>query len=600
MRENKPDYSSFSLIKRILTQGRAYWPHITGIFVLNLIAVPLALLVPVPLKIIVDSAFGDVPLPSALTFFFPNGFEFSFAVTILVAVCMLVLIEFLIYFHGFISWILQSYTGEKLVLSFRTLLFNQIQRLSLAYHDKTGVSDSLYRIQYDASSIRTLFVNGISSIITSGITVLGMLFIMTTIDWHFTVIALAIIPILIILVRSSKTKLKSHWFDVKKQESSAMSVVHETLSALRVVKAFSKEDHEEGRFVERSNNALKSQLKAAYTSGIFDLLIGVILAVGTALFLYQGSFFVQSGKITLGELLLVMTYLAQLFNPIKTIARNITSFQSAFVGLERAYTMLDKEKDIEESPGAIHVKKVMGAVRFENVSFEYVKGSPVLQNISFEIKAGQKVGIMGSTGSGKTTLINLLIRFYEPTNGQIIMDDLDIKKYRLVDYRSQFSIVLQEPVLFSTSIEENIAYGRPEATHSDIHDAATNAYADAFISRLPDKYQTEVGERGMQLSGGERQRISIARAFLKNAPVLVLDEPTSSVDVRTEQMIMNASLRLMENRTTFLITHRLDILSHCDVIIHLEKGKIIEIVQNDKTGILEDKISLFKQKAFQH
>lgn len=590
-------YSSLSLLRRILLQGRAFWPHTTGIFLLSLLSVPLSLLVPVPLKIIVDSAFGEVPLPAVLTRFFPAGFEFSFANTVIIAVVMLVLIELLIHLHGFISWVLQSYTGEKLVLSFRTLLFNQIQRLSLAYHDKTGVSDSLYRIQYDASSIRTLFVNGISSIITSVITVVGMLYIMTTIDWHFTVIALAIIPFLIVLVRISRSKMKSHWYDVKRQESSAMAVVHEALSALRVVKAFAMEGHEEGRFVKRSQNAFRSQLKAAYTSGIFDLLIGVILATGTALFLYQGSFFVQQGKITLGELILVMTYLAQLFNPLKLIARSLTSFQSAFVGLERAYTLIDKEKDVKEMPGASHVKRVSGGIRFENVSFEYVKGSPVLQHISFEIGPGQKVGIMGSTGSGKTTLINLLIRFYEPTEGRILMDGRDIREYKLADYRSQFSIVLQDPVLFSTTIEENIAYGKPEAGKAEIQQASEAAYASHFINRLPAKFETEVGERGVQLSGGERQRISIARAFLKNAPVLILDEPTSSVDIRTEQMIMDATKKLMEGRTTFLITHRLDILSHCDVIIHLEKGKIIDLVMNDKSGVLEEKISSFRQQA---
>jgi ATP-binding cassette subfamily B protein len=597
MKDRNFKYSAFSLIKRIFLQGKAYWLHIISIFFLNLLSAPLALLVPIPLKIMIDNAFGNLPLPGAITFFFPNGFEFSFATTALIAVTLLILIELLSQLHGLLTWVLQSYTGEKLVLSFRTLLFNHIQRLSMTYHDKTGVSDSLYRIQNDASSIRTLFVNGISSLVTSFITLLGMLIIMTAINWHFTLIALAIIPPLIILIKISRAKMKSNWFEVKKQESSAMSVIHETLSALRVVKAFGREDYEEGRFVKRSNKAVKSQLKAAYTSGIFDLLISMILAIGTALFLYQGAQYVHAGKITLGELILIMAYVAQIFSPLRAIAKNITSLQSSFVSMERAYSLIDKEKDIIESPRAMHIKKISGLVRFENVSFEYVKGSPVLRNISFEVRAGQRVGIMGSTGSGKTTLINLLARFYEPIEGNIIMDGHDIKDYKLAEYRSQFSIVLQEPVLFSTSIEENIAYGRPEASKKDIYNAARNAHADEFISWLPDKYQTEVGERGMQLSGGERQRISIARAFLKNSPILILDEPTSSVDIRTEHLIMEATQRLMDNRTTFLITHRLDILSQCDIIIHLEKGKIVEIIDNNQPGVLENKIRAFRQKV---
>jgi ATP-binding cassette subfamily B protein len=597
MKMQDANYSFFSLIKRILLQGKAFWLHIVGIFSLNLLSVPLALLAPIPLKIIIDSALGNHPLPEAVTFFLPKGFESSFSAKILISVILLLLIELVTRLHTLLSWVLHAYTGEKLVLSFRTLLFNHIQGLSLRYHDKAGVADSLYRVQTDAASIRTIFVSGISSIVTSVITVIGMLYIMTTINWHFALVAVAIIPPLAILVKMSKSKMKSYWVDVRRQESSAMSVIHEALSAIRVVKAFGREDYEEGRFVKRSNNAVKSQLKATYTSGIFDVLIGMVVAIGTACFLYLGAVQVHAGKITLGELILVLSYLAQIFSPLKSIAKSITSLQSSFTSMERAYALIDKDKDVVESPGAIHIKRMTGAIRFENVSFEYVTGTPVLHNINFEVRAGQRVGIMGSTGSGKTTLINLLLRFYEPTAGKIIIDDHDIRDFKLTDYRDQFSIVLQEPVLFSTTIEENIAYGRPGAGKKDIYHAASDAWADAFISLLPDKYQTQVGERGMQLSGGERQRISIARAFLKNSPILILDEPTSSVDINTEKLIMEATQRLMDNRTTFLITHRLEVLSQCDKIIHLEKGKIVDIIDNSQPGMLESKIRAFKQKA---
>jgi ATP-binding cassette, subfamily B, bacterial len=590
-------YPDLSILKKVLNRARPYWLNITGIFLLNLMAVPIALLAPVPLKIIVDNAFGNQPMPGIITFFFPGNFDFSFSSVILVATVMMILIELLSQLQGLLSWVIQAYTGEKLVLSLRTLLFNHVQRLSLTYHDKTGVSDSLYRIQNDATSIKNLVVSGLSPIITSSLTLLGMLYVMTTLDWHFTLIAVCVIPPLIILARFSRTKLKNQWVEVKRSESAAMSVIHETLSALRVVKAFVREDYEEQRFVDRSNEALENQIKVVRYSGIFDVGIGLVLATGTALFLYFGSLYVHQGKITLGELILIMAYLAQFFSPLRTITKQFTNLQSAFVGLERVYSLIDKERDVEESPNARKTNKIEGSIKFENVSFEYNKGTPVLEDISFEIKPGQQVGIMGSTGSGKTTLVNLLARFYEPSKGRILVDGSDIREYKIADFRSQFSIVLQEPVLFSTSIEENIAYGKPSASKKEIHAAAKDAHAHGFISHFPDGYLSKVGERGMQLSGGERQRISIARAFLKNSPLLILDEPTSSVDIRTESLIMNATRKLMEGKTTFFITHRLDALSHCDLVIHLEKGKIIDIIYNDHPEWLNNKINSFREKA---
>jgi ATP-binding cassette subfamily B protein len=590
-------YPDLAILKKGLQRARPYWPNIAGIFLLNLMAAPIALMGPIPLKIIIDNAFGKQPLPGAITFFFPDNYAFSFGNIVIIAIALLILVEILNQLQGFLSWVMQAYTGDKLVLSLRTLLFNHVQRLSLSYHDKTGVSDSLYRIQNDATAIKNLVVSGLSPILTSSITLLGMLYVMTTLDWHFTIIALAVIPPLMILARFSRTRLKNQWVEVKKTESAALSVVHETLSALRVVKAFVREEYEEQRFVEHSNKALRSQLKVVRYSGIFDVGIGLVLATGTGLFLYFGSMYVQQGKITLGELILIMAYLAQFFSPLKTITKQFTNLQSAFVGLERVYNLIDKEKDVEEKPHARKTNKLSGSIVFENVSFEYHKGTPVLENISFEIKPGQQVGIMGSTGSGKTTLVNLLARFYEPSAGRILVDGSDIRDYKVADYRSQFSIVLQEPVLFSTSIEENIAYGRPNASKKEIHTAARDAYAHDFISRLPHGYLSRVGERGMHLSGGERQRISIARAFLKDSPLLILDEPTSSVDIRTESMIMNATGNLVKGKTTFFITHRLDALSNCDVVIHLEKGKIVDIIYNDHPEWLNNKINSFREKA---
>jgi ATP-binding cassette subfamily B protein len=378
-----------------------------------------------------------------------------------------------------------------------------------------------------------------------------------------------------------------------------MSVIHETLSSLRVVKAFVKEDHENQRFIKKSHKAVRGQLKVALIGGGFDLLVGLLIATGTALFLYFGAVYVRNGSITIGDLVLIMAYLGQLFGPLTTISKQINYLQSSFAGLERAFFLLNEKEDVEESKNPITLERSKGLVEFKNVGFYYKRDQYVIEDISFRIEPGRNVAIVGPTGSGKSTILSLLTRFYEPCNGEILVDGINIKHYKITDYRNQFGIVLQEPVLFSTTIAENISYGKPEASYDDIIKAAKAANAHSFISKFPEAYDTQVGERGMQLSGGERQRISIARAFLKNAPILILDEPTSAIDVNTEAIIMDAMERLMEGRTTFLVTHRLDTLNKCDLLIHLEMGKIIDVVREEGTGLLLKKISSLRHAQYE-
>ncbi|MGL6268404.1 MAG: ABC transporter ATP-binding protein, partial [Chitinophagaceae bacterium] len=417
--------------------------------------------------------------------------------------------------------------------------------------------------------------------ISSFITLVTMLIVMFYINWQFALIALCIIPPLFVLTRISRKRLKKDWKIVRKDESKAMSVVHEVLTSLRVVKAFGQEQTENERFSARATKAMKGQFRVAWFGSFFSFIIGMFLATGTALFFYFGALDVHYGKMTLGELTLVISYLAQVFGPLNSISRNINDLQSSLVSIERVFDILDHEHEVEEFPDALPLKKANGSFDFQNVSFSYNADRIVLEHISFKIKPGDRVGIKGTTGAGKSTLINLLYRFYDPTQGEILIDGTNIRNFKLADYRNQFSIVLQEPVLFSTTIEENIRYGRPTASMEEILEAAKAANAHEFISKSKEGYDTLVGERGMQLSGGERQRISIARAFIKNAPVLILDEPTSSVDIRTEGQIMEAMERLMKGRTTFMITHRLDTLSYCNVILHIENGKLREVIYPD-------------------
>jgi len=352
-------------------------------------------------------------------------------------------------------------------------------------------------------------------------------------------------------------------------------VVDEVIGALRVVKAFGREEHEVRRFSERAVKGVEAHKTLAVAEGWLALQIGLVTSVGTAATLMIGVGHVRSGAMTLGELLLVMAYLAQLYGPLATLSRTIASIQTHLASADRAFALLDEAPEVPERPGAKPIARARGAVSFENVSFRYVESRTVLHDVSFNVSPGQIVGISGTTGAGKTTLMSLLTRFYDPSEGRIQLDGVDLRDYRLADLRNQFAIVLQEPVLFAGTLRDNIAYGRPAATEAEIIEAAKAANVHDAILSLSDGYDTPVGERGSTLSGGERQRISLARAFLKDAPILILDEPTSSVDVGTETLIMDAMHRLMASRTTFIIAHRLSTLERCDVRLILEEGRLV-------------------------
>jgi ATP-binding cassette subfamily B protein len=588
---------TFKLIKKILLQARDYWPHLSALFILSLLIIPVTLLKPYALKLLIDSGFGAQPVHSFIKIFFPSGFEFGFTSVVFTSVGMVILMEL---FHNiliFISWLLSIYTGEKLVLNFRTSLFNHIQRLSLAYHDKIGSSDSLYRIQWDTMSIRNLLLTQVSELISSFITLIAMVAVMFFINWKFAVITLCIIPPLVLITKLSTKRLIKDWYKVKDAESIAMSVIHEVLNSLRVVKAFGQENNENERFSNRSDKAVKGQVAIAKVAASYTFIVNMLLAIGTAAFIYAGAIFVHSGKMTIGELTLVIAYITQIFGPLQSIIKNLNDIQSSVASIDRVFMVLEEKKEVAESPDAVHLNGVKGAFEFDQVCFSYNNSVSTLQDISFKTMPGDRVGIMGSTGAGKSTLINLLNRFYDPVKGVIKVDGTDIRNYKLEAYRNQFSIVLQDPVLFSCTIRENICYGRPEATEKEIIEAAMAANAHEFILQSKDGYNTQVGERGMQLSGGERQRISIARAFIKNAPVLILDEPTSSLDMGTELQIMEAMERLMDGRTTFMITHRLDTLNSCNLILHLENGKLVDIVRDHDIHFLANKKNAFLKKA---
>lgn len=580
-------YTDLALYRRLLWQARPYWPQIAGIFLLSLLATPLAMLTPLPLRIAVDSVLSSHPLPGFLSALLPDWLPHSAAAVLMVTAGLVVLIAALSHLRGLASWLLDTYTGEQLVLAFRAQIFLHLQRLSLAYHDRKGSTDSLYRIQYDAPAIQYIAISGMIPFVSAGFTLAAMIYVTTMMDWQLAAIALAVSPVLFVLTGLYRQRLRDRWTDVKQLQSSAMSVVHEVLSSVRVVKAFAQEEREHRRFLHIASKGTREQLKLALTQGGFNLTVGMTMAAGTAAALFIGISHVQSHVLTLGQLLMVMAYLAQLYGPLETISKKVADIQSSLASAERAFALLDEVPDVVEAPDARPLVRARGAVELRNVAFAYDSEHRVLQDISFVVPPGSRVGIAGTTGAGKTTLVSLLTRFYDPVAGAILLDGTDLRQYRLADLRNQFAIVLQEPLLFSTSIAENIAYARPGATDAEIVAAAEAANAHDFILGLPQGYETQVGERGMRLSGGERQRVSLARAFLKDAPMLILDEPTSSVDVKTEAAIMDAMERLMHGRTTFIIAHRLTTLQGCDLLLTMEKGRLVQIASPDASGLPE-------------
>lgn len=564
----------------MLRQARPYWFHIAGIFLLDLLLTPLTLLTPLPLKIAVDSVIGSQPIPSFFDALLPAAATRSKTAVLVLAASLVVTIALLRQILKFGSALLRTYTGEKMVLEFRARLLRHVQCVSLSYHDSTGTSDSTYRIQYDAPAIQWITIDGVIPLCITGFTLAGMIGVTLGLDWQLALVALAVSPILFLVTRVYSGRLRSQWLDYKKFESSAMSVVQEVLATIRVVKAFGREEHEQNRFVRHSSKAVWELIRVVVIDSCVSSIVTLAIAIGTAIVLFMGVRHVQTGVLTLGELLLVNSYIAQLYGPLQSIGDQVTALQRSLASAERAFSLLDQPPDVVEHKHARPISRASGAVAFRNVSFAFNNDQLVLRDISFEVAAGTRVGIAGRTGAGKTTLVSLLLRFFDPIAGQILLDGIDLRDYKLAELRNQFAIVLQEPVLFSASIAENIAYANPSASDRDIIAAAKAANAHDFIARLPQGYETEVGERGMRLSGGERQRISLARAFMKDAPILILDEPTSSVDTRTEAAIMEAMERLMHGRTTFMIAHRLSTLENCDVRLEIEDGRLVAITSD--------------------
>ncbi|MGH9379526.1 MAG: ABC transporter ATP-binding protein [Thermoanaerobaculia bacterium] len=541
--------------------------------VMTVLVAALGLLAPWPLKILFDSVLGNHPLPAVVEPMLRPLTERKFLLLLVVVLGgfgLTVLTNAL----KVLSSQVDTRLSQGMILNFRSDLFQHAQRLSMAFHDRRKSGGLIFAINFQADNAAGL-VMSLQPLALSLLTLIGMLWITVAINAPLAFLSLVVVPFLYYSVGYYVKHIQARLRKVKRLEGESLSIVHEAMSMIRVIAAFGREAHQHRRFREQGKRAIDERVKVTVRQTVFSLVVNTTTAAGTALVLGFGVYQILRGRMTGGELLVVIFYVASIYKPLEQVSTTIGSFQDRFTSLEIAFNLLDKEPEIQDAPDAVSIARARGRVAFEGVHFSYENRRQTLEDISFEVAPGQVIGIVGPTGAGKSTLVSLIPRFYEPREGRILIDGQDVRRLTLASLRRQIAIVLQEPLLFSGSIEDNIRYGRLEATREEVVAAAEAANAHQFIMRLPQKYQTELGERGAQLSGGERQRISIARALLKDSPILILDEPTSSVDSRTEKDILDALERLMAGRTTFLIAHRLSTLRNADRILVMAGGRIV-------------------------
>jgi len=545
----------------------------------------MTLIFPLPIKLLVDSVLGSQPLPGYLTIFV--GSQVSKTLALGVAISILMATAVLTYLQNLVNVWYSNKVGNRMTLDVRARLFRQMQRLSVAYHDTMGAADSAYRTLNDAPMLRSFGIDSLIPLTTSILTLGAMILVIVFLDWELALIALLVSPLMFLLTFVFRPRIRAGWRKFRASESAAMAVAQESLGASRLVKSYGQEERKNRELVSHYDASLSASLKVQVDSAVYSLLVGILTAAGLAAVLYIGIGHVQAGigNLTLGSLLVVNYYVTQLYGPLRNVGQSILEIQMSLIGVERYRAVLDEKPDVPELPNAILLARARGNIAFRNVSFAYTKDHPVLHDTTFELPSGNRLGVVGPTGSGKTTLSTLLLRLFDPTEGVITLDDLDLKDYKLADLRNQYAVVHQETVLFSTSIVENIRFAKPNATMDEVIAAATAAKAQDFITNLPNGYDTLVGERGMKLSGGERQRISLARAFLKDAPILILDEPTSSLDVHTESAILDTIQELMKGRTTMMIAHRPSTLRDCNMILVLEDGRVNRVTSEVESVI---------------
>ena len=563
-----------SLLAWTLSFVRPYKKRVVVLMALLLLQVAFGALLPWPLKIIIDYVLGDQVFAEPYRGWLQSVTGGSTVGLLIFFVVAMVAIQILNQLAGAVGAQVQVDTGQRMVYDLRYRLFEHLESLGLTHHITTSTGDAVYRVDVDTYSIENLSMSGIFPLATSIITLVVMFGILVTRDVTVALLSLTIIPFLFMCLRYYASTISVKEERVKELESHLISRLYESFSAIRLIKSFAREHHEAERYAAAGVKTMQARINITWQQSIFGVVVSTITVLGTAVVLVVGSMQVMRGRMTVGDLTIVIAYLSTVYGPLAAIAHTTGQLQGAIAGARRVRAALALTPENVDAADAVSATAIAGRIRFDRVSFAYPDGTQVLDDISFEALPGQMVALVGLTGAGKTTMVSLIPRFYVATAGQVTIDDVDVRRYRLRELRERIAVVPQDAVLFSGTIADNLRYGRLDATQEEIEAAARAAHAHEFVERLPKKYETLVAEAGGGFSGGERQRLSVARAILKGAPILILDEPTSSLDAISEEIVFNALRQLREGRTTVVIAHRLSTVRDADCILVLDQGRI--------------------------
>ena len=571
------------MFRLIRTLVRPYRGTLLVILIAMLVQTAMSVAGPWPLKIILDNVVGSHKLSpwfdNLLKPVLAGGSKMQIAVAAAIAALLIAVVG------AAASYVANYYTtsvGQWVANDLRIRTYHHLQQLSLSYYDNHQTGTILSTITSDVQTIQGFASSSTLGIVVDLFTIVAMLFIMFWLNWDFTLIAVAVTPFMLLLVSRFKKVVKKATHELRKEQSKIVSVVEAGLQSMRVVKAFGREGLAEEELAEVSHATVDASLKARRVKALLSPIVSITVAACTAVVLWRGSALILTGVMTAGELTVFLSYLTKFFKPVQDLATMTNTIAQAAVGVDRVRAILDADTIIPERPDAREPQALKGDIEFEHVAFAYSADAPVLKDVNFKIKAGQLVGVVGPTGGGKSTIVSLIPRFYDPSAGVVKIDGVDIREFKFHAMRDQIGYVLQETVLFEGTVRDNIAYGREGVTEKQILEAAKLANADEFIARMPHGYDTMVGERGETLSGGQRQRIGIARAVIRNNPILILDEPTAALDTESERLVIEALERLMKGRTVITIAHRLSTIRDANKIIVLKEGVVAEEGTHDE------------------
>jgi subfamily B ATP-binding cassette protein MsbA len=572
---------------------RPHWKYLTWAFLAALAEAAASLAEPWPIKLVLDNVLKGKPAQGAVLTWIASTLHAEKHTFLLVAVIATVGIAIAGALFSYTEKLLTTSVGQQVMHDLRSNLYARMHKLSLSFHNQSQTGDLISRVTSDVDAIQSFVTSGLLSALINTLTLFGMVGVMFYIDWRFTLIALSVAPVLFAIVFKYTRQIKKASREVRKKEGQIVSVIQEALSSIRVVKAFSREDYEQQRMEEHSLDAVEAALHARSLKARLSPLVDVIVAVGTGLVLWFGAIRVLDGTLSAGSLVVFILYLGKMYKPMQELSKLTDVFSRASIGYERICEVLDTPNEVQDKAGARQAPQFRGDVEFSHVDFEYEPGQPILKDFSLKIHSGQVVAFVGPTGAGKSSIAGLIPRFYDPSSGSVLIDGMDIRTFTQKSLREQVSFVLQDTVLFHGTIWQNIAYGKPQATRAEIVDAARIANASEFIDKMPKGYDTMVGERGVTLSGGQRQRIAIARAVIRNTPLLILDEPTSGLDTASERLVVEALDRLMTNRTTIIIAHRLSTIRNADLICVIRDGRLVE--QGTHQELLSNEAGLYAE-----